>query len=456
MKELIEELYLTNRGFITDDYRACLDYIDETELPLTYHEFPSGKEIWDSWVVPQKWSVEHAYLSDGDDRLLSFADHPLHLISYSDSFEGWVSRERLRDHIHTHPENPDAIPWHFRLNYRPWESDWGFCASQRFVDSLEDEEYYVSIDTNFEDDALTVAEHHLPGQRDETIVLMAHLDHTGMANDDLSGVAAGIELMQRLGERSDRRYSYTFLIVQEMLGSAAYLSEYADRVSAFSYTIFLEMLGNDNRLLLQRTFEGDTKLDSIAERVLETRHGEYEVAEFRSQLGNDELILEAPGYEIPTISLLRGPYPEYHTHLDDPSIISEHRLEEAVSAVLDIVDILEADFVPRRTFSGIPSLANPKYDLYIDPRSDNIHLEQGGNPDVEVGDSGGLNRFRDQVFRYLDGNHSAFEIADEFDLRFDFVDHYLRRFAEKNLVRIDPPPGDPEASESFSSAGSDP
>ena len=45
MKEIIEELYLTNRAFITDDYDECLRYIDENILPLKYHMYPSGKEI---------------------------------------------------------------------------------------------------------------------------------------------------------------------------------------------------------------------------------------------------------------------------------------------------------------------------------------------------------------------------------------------------------------------------
>lgn len=425
MKELIEELYLTNRGFVTDDYQKCLDYIDENELELTYHQFQSGREIWDSWVIPKKWSVDHAYVETEEERLLSFADHPLHLISYSDSYEGWVSREELVEHIHTHPEDPNAIPWHFRLNYRPWDSEWGFCASQEFVNSLDREEYYVSIDTTFEEDEMIVAEHHLPGNSDETIVLMAHLDHTGMANDDLSGVAVGIELMRRLQELPDRRYSYKFLIVQEMIGSAAYLEEFSNRASDFIYGIFLEMLGNDNRLLLQRTFHGNSKLDAVAERVLETSISDFEVDGFRSQIGNDELILESPGFEIPTISLLRGPYPEYHTHFDDPSIINEQRLEEAVSYVLEVIEIFETDFVPIRDFRGIPSLANPKYDLYLDPNE---------LPDVEVGNDGQLDLFRNLVFRHLDTDQSVFDIAHDFGLRFDFVHSYLKDFENKNLI----------------------
>lgn len=431
MKGLIEELYLTNRGFVTDDYRKCLDYINENELTLEYHGFQSGREIWDSWVVPQKWTVDHAYIETDGRKLLSFSNHPLHLISYSDSYEGWTSREELVEHIHTHPDNPKAIPWHFRLNYRPWDSEWGFCASQEFVDSLDREEYYVSIDTTFEEGEMVVAEHHLPGECDETVVLMAHLDHTGMANDDLSGVAVGIEIMKRLEELSERRYSYKLLIVQEMIGSAAYLEEFVEQSSDFMCGIFLEMLGNDNRLLLQSTFDGNTKLDAVAERVLKTNVQDFDVQGFRSQIGNDELILESPGYEIPTISILRGPYPEYHTHLDDPTIIHEERLEEAVSYVLDVIDILENDFIPVRNFRGIPSLANPKYDLYLDPRE---------LPDVEIGKGGGLDRFRNRIFRYLDGERSAFEIAHEFGLQFEFVHSYLRAFENKDLIRTDTPP----------------
>lgn len=277
---------------------------------------------------------------------------------------------------------------------------------------------------------MIVAEHHLPGKCDETIVFMAHLDHTGMANDDLSGVAVGIEIMRRLQELPDRRYSYKFLIVQEMIGSAAYLEEFSHTASNFIYGIFLEMLGNDNRLLLQRTFNGNSKLDAVAERVLETNIPDFDVADFRSQIGNDELILESPGYEVPTISILRGPYPEYHTHFDAPSIIDEQRLEEAVSYVLEVIDVFEKDFVPIRDFRGIPSLANPKYDLYLDPHE---------LPDVEVGDEGNLDLFRDRAFRHLDTDQSVFDIAHDFGLRFDFVHSYLHDFERKDLIHSKQP-----------------
>lgn len=427
MKDLVEELYLTNRGFVTDDYERCLEYIDNHELDLDLHAYESGTKIWDSWVIPQKWSVNEAYVAADGKRIIDYNDHPLHLVSYSESFEGTISKSELLDHIHTHPEMPDAIPWHFRQNYRPWDSEWGFCARQRTIDALDSEEYEVYIDTEFEDGEMLVGEHHIEGQRDDTIVLVAHLDHTGMANDDLAGVAVGCELMNRLQQRESLTYSYKFLIVQELLGSAAYLATNSERIEDLQYGIFLEMPGNDNRILLQRTFTGDTRLDRIATHVLDRTVGSGEVEPFRNQIGNDEIVFESPGIEIPTLSVTRFPYDEYHTHLDNPDIITERRLEEYCSYVERIIEVLESDFVPKRTFEGLPSLANPKYDLYIDPNEVNADSEEN------------IHEFRHRVLRYLNGEHTVFEIADEFNLDYEFVRTYLEEFEACGLITASGP-----------------
>ena len=428
MKEIIEDLFLTNRAFITDDYDECLRYIDEKVLPLKIHMYPSGKEIWNSWIVPKKWIVKQAFVEDDGERIIDYEDHPLHLISYCDPFEGEVNIDELKEHLYYHPKLAEAIPFHFRLNYRPWDSEWGFCVSKEFYDGLNKEKYYVKIETKFEDGHLKVGEHHLEGEKEDTILLVAHLDHTGMANDDLSGVVVGLEVMNRLREMKSTKYSYKLLIVPEMLGSAAYLEEHGSIHESVKYGIFLEMLGNENRLALQRSFEGDTKIDRVAEYVLKKDQDDFKVDDFRKIICNDEIIFESPGYEIPMISISRFPYPEYHTHLDNPGIISEDRLQESVEYILSVLDILEKDFTPVRKFKGIPSLANPKYDLYIDP----------GQPAVEGTKiiSENLKVFRDAVFRYLEGDHTVFDIAEHFDLPFEFVYEYLMKFKNKNLIKL--------------------
>jgi len=432
MISLVEDLYYSTRALVSEDFDDALDYIDKN-LPITIHEYPSGKKIWDSWIVPQKWEVNHGYIeTPGGKRILDVEDHPLHVITYSDSYEGWISRSKLLNHVHTHSGISEAVPYHFRQGYRPWDLEWGFCASQEFVESLDEQEYYVSIDTNFEDGKMKVGEHTVEGESDETVLVIAHVDHVGMANDDLSGVAAGVEIMKRLGSREDLNHSYKLLLVPEMIGSAAYLSTHEETAENFKYGIFLETLGNDNRIMLQHSMFADSRIDRVAELALRNRYDDFEVCGFREKAGDDELIYEGAGYEIPTLSVSRYPYPEYHTHLDDPSILSEERLKDAVEYVLDIVDILEKDFVPYREFEGIPSLANPKYDLYIDPGQPALDDSEMANKD--------LRRFRDCVFRYLEGNHTVFDIAEEFDLSFDYVHDYLRSFEEKGLVETESVP----------------
>jgi len=427
MMELIRELYLKNRSLVTGDYQESLRHIDTNEIPLEYHRFPSGDVVWNSWIVPQRWDVQEAYVEIDDERIIDFHDHPLHLPSYCPPFEGLVDRDELIDHCITHQQDPDAIPFHFRNAYRPWDRDWGFCVSQSTVDSLKEGEYHVRIDTKFADDELIVAEHHVDGRLDETVVLVAHLDHPGMANDDLAGVSVGCEIMRRIHGFESLRYSYKFLIVPEIIGSVAYLEKFPSEVERMMYGVFLEMPGNDNRLLLQNSFEADSQIDSAAKKALELHPETFETDTFRSQVGNDELVFEAPGVEVPMISISRFPYDEYHTHFDSPTIIHEEKLESYVNLIINIISIIETDVQPQRKFDGLPALSHPKYDLYIEP-SQVLKQQDRSDLTTDVSD------FQNRILRELDGSTSALNISEKYELPFDFVLEYLEKLEEKELI----------------------
>ncbi len=74
--------------------------------------------------------------------------------------------------------------------------------------------------------------------------------------------------------------------------------------------------------------------------VMDAQAIPYRRGEFESIIINDEYLWEA--YGIPTSSLSRFPYPEYHSSRDDISIMSEEHLEEAVAIVLGAIEELEA------------------------------------------------------------------------------------------------------------------
>ena len=138
----------------------------------------------------------------------------------------------------------------------------------------------------------------------------------------------------------------------------------------------------------------------------------FREAPFRKIQGNDEIIFNGPGVNVPMISLLRYPYPEYHTSDDNPGIVSEENLIESKDLVLKILDVIDNDYTPRRNFKGPVFLSG--YGLWITEKK--------------------LKRNVEQIMLRLEGDKSIFDIAEELDMEFNDVLHYVNRFLEKGLI----------------------
>ena len=307
MNKLIDDLWSKERHLISDEYDESLEYISKL-IPLKIHEIPSGTKCW-TWVVPEKWSVKEAYIEDMDGkRLLDLKDHPLHVVSYSLPINKIVTKEELMKHLYTKPERPGAIPFEFKF----YEKDWGFCIQHNKLKKFTKNKYKVFIDSKFEKGTLKVGDCTIKGETDETIVLVAHLDHPAMVNDDLTGVSVLVDIAKELSKRKNH-YTYKLLLVPETIGSIAYLSQNEDVIPKLKYGIFLEMLGNNNTHALQLTRQGDTKLDKMARYVMKRKLKKFREGAFRKVVGNDEMVFNGPGVNVPMISISRSPYPEYHT-----------------------------------------------------------------------------------------------------------------------------------------------
>jgi aminopeptidase-like protein len=233
-----------------------------------------------------------------------------------------------------------------------------------FYDTLEPGEYEVVIRTEESDGYLDVLEYTHEGHLDETFVFVAHLDHPGMANDDLAGCAVGVELFERLRER-DTKFSYRLVLLQEITASEYYLHAMADaEKEQLLGALFLEMLGSDTPLALQHSVDADTMVDRAVEAALKRQGADYRTGPFRSIIGNDEIVWEA--HDVPMPSLSRFPYPEYHTSDDTPDIIEPERLRDSIDVLEGTVEHLEDQRVVKKTFDGVPATSHPRYDLYVD------------------------------------------------------------------------------------------
>lgn len=358
--KLISDLWDKNRNFCSSDYDKCLEYINRF-IPLkiyTYHD----QDPFLGWQIPPKWDLIRGQITCNG-QVIFHATQPLHVIGLSTSFSGTISREELKKHLHFDARRKDAVPYHFRQNYRPWERDWGFCVTQEFYDSLESGHYTVEIETQESAGYLSVAEHTHQGIHPETFVFVAHLDHGGMANDDLAGVAVGVEAFHRLLPHKTK-FSYRVVFVQEIIGSVYYLGQNLEVSENVLESCFLEMLGSNTPLALQKSYKGVGQIERELASLLSDKK-DSRVEPFRSIICNDEMVWES--FNFPMASLSRFPYPEYHSDFDNPSIISEVALNESIQIILDLIERLDKSTFMRKKFQGVPALSSPLYNLYVDP-----------------------------------------------------------------------------------------
>lgn len=419
MMETIEALWKLPRDIVSDGYDVALEAL-AGQVPMKINEYRTGTECW-TWIVPEKWTCHEAYLETLDGkRLFSYADSPLHVVSYSLPFKGEVSREKLLEHLHTHPRIPDAVPFKFKY----YERDWGLCCSQQLKDSLTDESYRVVIDTNFSYGTLKVGEIIAPGDSEYNIILCAHLCHPAMVNDDLCGVVVGIEVMRELLKRRHRHYTYRFLIVPETIGSLAYLSHNEDLIPRMKGGLFLEALGRDNPPALALSFHGNTEIDRCFTLAMRKHDANGWTAPFRMTTGgDDERQYNAPGVRVPMLSLSRvlpmsspdWPFREYHSNYDTPALVPPGVLEDSRDLVLKMIDTLEDNLVPVNKYKG--EVFCSRYGLHID-----FYTNPEGNTAML------------DIMHLIDGTHSVSAIAEACGISYRAAKQTVDEFQRYGLV----------------------
>lgn len=430
IKDILDQLALLNRNLVSDEFEESLRYLSKY-IRLKVHRYKTGTACW-TWDVPPKWRIRDGYIRQGGKEIVSFKQHPLHVMSYSTPVHGEIKGSELLKYIYVHSVLPAAIPYEFSFYNRRW----GFCLThtQRKL-ICEDETYEVHIDSEFVDGYLSVGEYTVPGRSDEHIFFLCHIDHPCQVNDSVIGAAVNVALAKKLeGERP--YYNYTFLFVPETIGSIAYLSHNEQLIPKIRYAIFVEMIGLENPLVLQKSYKEASLINAYALYAMQKRQGRSKGYPFLSVAANDEKIFDGPGVGVPSISITRVnqerrlqksrensskwqymelPYPEYHSHLDNLELVNYQNVKEALDYLQDLVDVLEKDFIPMRKFKGPVFLS--KYDLWIDWRADP-----------------GTNEKMAWLMYYLEGEMTAFQIAQKLDMDFEKVLEILNQFHKEGLI----------------------
>lgn len=425
-RDLLVKLHPLHRTLVSDDMDRAVDMVvdfarQRLELPpsqIRIDEFPSGSEV-STWVVPKKYTLRDYGLFEtlnGKERAVITNDLPvISIAEYSRAVDGVFAWDEIEPHLFYSPSQPDAIPFVYRFFYR---DDFGFCLPRTQYDSLSrDASFRAFIDAEKTDGTLKCLEISIPGQREESILFMSNLCHPCQVNDSITGVINNLLLIEHF-MKNPPVHTLRFGFWPETVGAHAYFSKLGDSKSLVKWALFTEMLGTSGKHALQFTRQGDTLIDRAAEYVLRQSELPYWTGRYLTVLRNDERVSNGCNLDIPSISLSRTPYPEYHTSNDNPSIIDMTRLKESSEVTRRVVDILDKDRRLKPTFIGQPFLT--RFGLFHD------HTK---GPEAQT-----LNRIQEDVYSYSDGVTSLFEIAERFQHDWAAVNEQAELLTQAELL----------------------
>jgi aminopeptidase-like protein len=414
MHAFASELYPLCRSITGDGVRATLREIGQ-RVPLTIHEVSSGTPVLD-WTVPDEWNIRDAYIATADGRrIVDFRASNLHVVSYSEPVRAEMTLTELRPHLHTLPEQPDVIP--YRTSY--YKRSWGFCLPQRQLDELDEERpYEVVIDSTLAAGSLTYGEYLLPGESEEEVLLVTHVCHPSLANDNLSGIALLTELAAALTGQP-RHLSYRFLFIPATIGSIAWLARNETNLAKVVAGLVVACVGDPAPVTYKRSRRRDALVDRAGAHVVMHQH-RGRVIDF-VPWGWDERQFNSPGFDLPVGCLTRsleGEFPQYHSSADDLDFIRPEHLADSLHAAVAIIEVLEHDrayvnLMPK----GEPQLG--KRGLYrgvggSDPTTEQLALLW--------------------VLNQSDGTHSLLDIAERSNLPFAEIHHAAKALLEASLL----------------------
>jgi len=391
MHQLMAKAFPICRSITGDGVRETLRIISDV-IPLTIHEVPTGTAAFD-WSVPKEWNIRDAYVADkSGKKVVDFKQHNLHVIGYSVPVDKWITLSELQEHLHSLPEQPNAIP--YVTSY--YKERWGFCISHNERAKLIDGKYHVYIDSTLKEGSLTYGECLLKGETEQEVFLSTYVCHPSMANNELSGPVVTAFIVKWLASQP-RKYTYRVIFIPETIGSITYLSRNLGIMKKNVKAGFnISCIGDNRAYSYVASRYENTLADKVVSNVLSFNHPDFIKYSFLDR-GSDERQYCSPGVDLPLVTLSRskyGTYPEYHTSLDNLDVVTEEGLLGGYELVKDCINVIENNRVFRVTCYGEPQLG--KRGLY---------------PNLSTKKSGASVETMMDFIAYADGNNDLLKIS---------------------------------------------
>jgi aminopeptidase-like protein len=416
MHELAGRLFPICRSITGPGVRETLRVLKE-HIPLSIHEIPTGTKVFD-WTIPKEWVIRDAFIKDQNGRIIvDFRRNNLHVVGYSVPVDRRIPLNELDKHLHSLPEQPDAIP--YVTSY--YQEQWGFCISHDQRTKLTDGTYHVHIDSELKDGSLTYGECIIRGETKQEVFLSTYVCHPSMANNELSGPVVAT-FIARWIQSQPRRYTYRVIFIPETIGSITYLSRHWKYLRKHVVVGFnLSCIGDERAFSYVASRYGNSMADKVACHILSSMCPGYVSYSFL-QRGSDERQYCSPGVDLPLVTLCRskyGAYPEYHTSLDNLDVVTPVGLEGGYEMVRRSLEAIEHNRKYRVACYGEPQLG--KRGLY---------------PTTSIKNSAAAVKGMMDFIAYADGTNDLIDIANMIKVPVWDLYQIVSRLKAAGLLRV--------------------
>ena len=453
MYKLMKKLYPICRSITGNGVRQTLKIISEY-IPLSIHEVPTGKKMFD-WVIPKEWNIKDAYVLDPNGKkIIDFQKSNLHILNYSIPVHKKISLTELKEHLYTLPDKPDLIP--YMTSY--YNENWGFCMTHNDFLKLKDGEYEVVINSTLENGSLTYGEYFLKGKSDNEILISCYVCHPSLCNDNLSGIVM-TTFLAKFFQELQTNYSIRFLFIPETIGAITWLSINENNLSAIKHGLVATCLGDYSTFTYKKSRIENSEIDNTVIKVLEESNLKFKIIDF-FPYGSDERQFCSPGINLPVGSLFRAQYassefPEYHTSGDNLEFINQNSLKDSLSKYIEIISRLEKNFTKPKQLKKTQKTKNftkntitkkflehDEWYMNLNPKCE-PHLSQRGLYNV-IGNtvthsSGGVDVVNQYallwVLNFSDGKHSLYDIAQISKYDISIIKQAAHILEAKNLLK---------------------
>jgi len=399
------DLFSICRSITGNGVRKTLEIIKKEFPILKIHKVKSGIKVFD-WVIPPEWNINDGYILDKyNKKIVDFKKSNLHVVGYSIPINKFLSKKNLLKHIHSMPNQQNAIP--YITSY--YKKTWGFCVNhleKKKIDKnyKDTDKFKVTIKSNHNPKGnLNYGEIVIKGTSKQEILVSTYICHPSMANNELSGPIVSMSLINYFSKIKNLNKTLRFLFIPETIGSITYLSKHLSHLKKNIIGGYnLTCIGDERQHSCMLSKYSNTNSDKSlieAYKKLKIKFKKYSFL----QSGSDERQYNSPGIDLPIAGIFRskfGEYPEYHTSLDNFNLVTKKGISGGFNVAKTAINILRNKIIPKNMILCEPQMG--KRGLYP-----SLSRKETKNKDV--------NNYM-SFLQYADGKNDLDDIAKTLNL----------------------------------------